>query len=331
MRQALDIAASAISPGSSAMTISWSIVGYQQVAVIRSKLSGYAPSTANKTLAAVRGVLRQAFALGQIDPEVYQRATSVRSVRGARVVRGRAVTKAELKKLFEVCDVRTVAGARDAALLAVAYGAGLRRSEITQLDLSDLDPTTWKLIIRGKGNKQRLAYATNGARLALAKWTSVRGSHSGPLFLPVNKADRIEHRRMTEQAVYMILRRLGQKAKIEKFSPHDLRRTFIGDLLDAGADIVTVQALAAHASVTTTARYDRRPERTRQKAAEMIHVPFGGAKRFGRPSACVRSPTASRAPGSVTSRTPGRSAPGTQATEPCRRSPCRAIRSGSPR
>lgn len=275
MRQVLDLAASTISPGANATSISWSTVGYQQVAAIRSKLSGYAPSTANKTLAAVRGVLRQAFALGQIDPEVYQRATSVRSVRGARVVRGRAVTRAELKKMFAACDRSTVAGARDAALLAVAYGAGLRRSEITQLDLSDLDPTTGKLIVRGKGNKERLAYATNGARLALARWTSVRGNRAGPLYLPVNKADRIEHRRMTEQAVYMILQRLGQKAKIEKFSPHDLRRTFIGDLLDAGADIVTVQALAAHASVTTTARYDRRPERTRQTAAEIIRVPFG--------------------------------------------------------
>lgn len=274
MRQVLDLAASAISPGSNAMTTSWSTVGYQQVAAIRSKLSGYAPSTANKTLAAVRGVLRQAFALGQIDPERYQRAISVRSVRGERLARGRAVTQDELKMMFAACDVSTVAAARDAALLAVAYGAGLRRSEINRLDLSDYDKATGKLIIRGKGNKERLAYATNGSLLALAKWTSVRGSHPGPLFLPVNKADRIEHRRMTEQAVYMILRRLGQKAKIEKFSPHDLRRTFIGDLLDAGADIVTVQALAAHASVSTTARYDRRPERTRQRAAEMIHVPF---------------------------------------------------------
>lgn len=276
MRQVLNLAASTISPGANATSISWSTVGYQQVAVIRSKLSGYAPSTANKTLAAIRGVLRQAFALGQLDPERYQRAISVKSVRGERVVRGRAITRAELKKMFDICGPGTVAGARDAALLAVAYGAGLRRSEITQLDLSDLDPITWKLIIRGKGNKERLAYATNGARLALARWTSVRGRHPGPLFLPVNKADRIEHRRMTEQAVYMILQRLGRKAKIEKFSPHDLRRTFIGDLLDAGADIVTVQALAAHASVTTTARYDRRPERTRQTAAEMIHVPFAG-------------------------------------------------------
>ena len=92
--------------------------------------------------------------------------------------------------------------------------------------------------------------------------------------MPVSQTGIIATRGMSDQAVLGLVRRLARRAKIPMFSPHDLRRTFIGDMLDAGADIASVAALAGHSQVTTTTRYDRRGERARRRAAETIHVPF---------------------------------------------------------
>jgi site-specific recombinase XerD len=73
-----------------------------------------------------------------------------------------------------------------------------------------------------------------------------------------------------------MLQKRAHEARVKSFSPHDLRRTFVSDLLDAGADIATVAKMAGHASVNTTARYDRRPEDAKRKASGLLHVPYRG-------------------------------------------------------
>lgn len=257
--------------------LDWSALRYQHTAAIRSRLAErYAPATVNKMLAALRGVLREAWRLGQMPAEDYQRAVDLESVRGSTVLRGRMLSPGELKALVDDCraDVGP-AGARDAALLAVLYVAGLRRAEAVALDVADLDTKTGELLVRsGKGRKARTTYATNGGMEALRAWIAVRDSAPGALFYRVRRGGHIVRERMTPQAVLDIVRRRAEGASVKRFSPHDLRRTFISELLDAGADLSTARALAGHANVQTTARYDRREERSKKKAAEMLHFPY---------------------------------------------------------
>jgi site-specific recombinase XerD len=142
------------------------------------------------------------------------------------------------------------------------------------LDVSDYDPETGALLVRGKGNKERSAYIDGGAAEAMGAWLTVRGEEPGPLFCPVTQTGQVVVRPMTDQAVYAILQTRAEKAKVKAFSPHDLRRLCVSDLLDAGVDISVVQRFVGHANVTTTARYDRRGEQAKKKAAKSLHVPF---------------------------------------------------------
>uniref|UniRef100_A0A1D9GAJ0 Integrase n=1 Tax=Moorena producens (strain JHB) TaxID=1454205 RepID=A0A1D9GAJ0_MOOP1 len=99
---------------------------------------------------------------------------------------------------------------------------------------------------------------------------STRGNQPGALLCPIQKGGQIQYRKMTPQAVLLILQKRAKEAGVESFSPHDFRRTFCSDLLDAGIDIVTVQKLAGHASPVTTAKYDRRGEEVKRRAVQKL-------------------------------------------------------------
>ncbi len=294
MRGALETMARLLSGGRmDALSLDWGELRYGHTAAVRAALDEkYAPAMANKCLAALRGVLKAAWRLGQIPTDDYQRAADIPSVRGESLPRGRALSRGELHALFAVCaEDNRIKGARDAALLAVLYGGGLRRSEAVALDVEDYEPEGGVLTVRsGKGRKPRVVYLTHGGKGALEEWLAWRGGErSGlgggeggpllaPLFLPVLKSGRLIQRRLSDQAVRKVLRERTLQAGVKVAAPHDMRRSFISHLLEAGADISTVQKLAGHANVSTTTRYDRRGEAAKQKAAELLHVPWEKAR-----------------------------------------------------
>jgi site-specific recombinase XerD len=273
--------------GERAETLDWARLRYEHVAAIRTRLmETRAPATANLALCAVRGVLRQAWKTGRMDTEAFHRAVDVPGVHGEPLRRGRALDVSELRRLFQACARdRSAIGRRDEAILGVTYSTGLRRAEIVGLDLRDYDTATGELRVRhAKGARQRVAYVVDGAKKALRGWLKARGTGPGPLFWPSNGRGRPPvNRRMTPEAIFVLLRRRSREAGIAACSPHDLRRAFVTDLLDAGADLLTVQTLAGHANPATTWRYDRRAEATKRRAAELLRIPFT-AQSDARPS-----------------------------------------------
>lgn len=277
MEQALHTIAGHLSGNQQdAFALAWGQLEYQHTQAVRVLLAEqYAPATANKMLSALRGVLKEAWRLGFMTAEAHDRATDLQGIKSTTLPRGRALSTGEIGALLRTCaDDLSPAGARDAAAIVVMQGAGLRRSEVVALDHIDYDAATRALRIRdGKGNKDRETYLGSSAVLTLDEWLTVRGNAPGPLFCPVNKSGRIAIRRMTAQSLMEALQKRAAAAGVAHFSPHDLRRTFISQLLDAGADISTVQRLAGHANVQTTTRYDRRGEEAKRKAADLLHTP----------------------------------------------------------
>lgn len=261
--------------------VSWGLMRYEHTQAIRTQIAErYSATTANRHLSALRGVLKEAWRLGYMSAEDYQRAIDLKPVKGQKVKQaetGRHLDSGEIKGLMDACYDGTNAGTRDAAIIAVGYGCGLRRSEIANLELADYDHDKGALLIRqGKGNKERVAYLPGGATAALDAWLSIRGNDAGPLFYSTRRGDHIESKGLTAQAIYNILASRAEGAGIKRFTPHDLRRTFAGDLLDAGEDISTVQKMMGHSNVNTTAGYDRRDSKAKKKAASKLHVPYRG-------------------------------------------------------
>ncbi len=131
-------------------------------------------------LAAFRGVLKEAWRLGLMSAENYHRAVDLKAIKSETLPRGRALSSGELRALFESCADGTKAGIRDAALLAILYAGGLRRSEAVGLDLSDYQPETGALTVRG-GKGERIGSSTpatdqpmpSGTGSPFAEWRRV--------------------------------------------------------------------------------------------------------------------------------------------------------------
>ena len=139
---------------------------------------------------------------------------------------------------------------RDVAIMELFYSSGLRLSELTALDVADVDLYTESVRVFGKGRKERICPVGLPALEAISHYRAAANVHSGPLF--ISKA----RRRMSTRSIWLILKRYLRHTSIPiSISPHKLRHSFATHMLDRGADLRSVQALLGHASLSTTQIY----------------------------------------------------------------------------
>lgn len=242
--------------------------------MVRAQLEGCgaAPATAGRVLASLRGVLRECYRAGLIDRETLDQCCDVRPVSGTRVPPGRHIERPEVAALLEdaAADERP-AGLRDQVILALLWGTGMRRAELAAVHVEDTTPDSVR--VRGKGGRERVCWLPPSCAQVLARWLRARGTSPGPLICAIGRRGFEPPRAVGPQAIYLALSERARRAGVRPLRPHDLRRTFIGELLDSGVDLATVQAVVGHASPATTSRYDRRGERAARDAAARLTLP----------------------------------------------------------
>ncbi len=155
---------------------------------------------------------------------------------------------------------------RDAAIMEIFYSSGLRLAELASLNVADIDPYTESVRVLGKGRKERVCPVGAPALTAVSRYRAAARVESGPLFLGKTR------QRLAPRSIWLILKRYLRYTSIPiSLSPHKLRHSFATHLLDAGADLRSVQALLGHASLSTTQIYTHVTVERLKRAYDSAH------------------------------------------------------------
>jgi len=160
-----------------------------------------------------------------------------------------------------------------AAVLSLLWHTGMRRSEIHNLDITNYDPASGKImVLDSKWNKSRPVWVSGTAKDILDRYIKVRGNEDGRMWYRYDKGGNLIAKRIESgQAIYNHVSEVGKKLGI-KVKPVDFRGTLCGNLLDNGVDICKVADIMGHSSVATTQKYDKRPEKYLEESMKSQNI-----------------------------------------------------------
>lgn len=234
---------------------------------------GYAKATVARRLASVRSWCRFLCREGQLATNP---AEGLRSPRQDKKL-PHFLNVEDVLRLLNAPSTEDSFGLRDRAILETLYSGGLRVSELTGLEVADLDLDSGVATVRGKGKRERLVLLGPYALEAIKHWLTCREA-----FLSSGSFDRRRQQsalflnkngtRLTSRSVGRLLRKYCQMAGLDpKTSPHSLRHSFATHLLDRGADIRSVQELLGHRSLATTQIYTHVTTHRLQESYQKAH------------------------------------------------------------
>ncbi|EGP1633349.1 site-specific integrase [Salmonella enterica] len=260
--------------GADAADYPWEQLNYAAVAKVRAALldDGYAVSSVNMALSALRGAAQTAFNLNCMDAETLARIRSVKRISGDIQRKGRALDKQEIRALIHATKQhpQPVRRYRDTAIVLTLCGTGLRAGELVKLERRDYDNGI--LTVRqGKGRKYREIHVADAVDKAIRAWLKVSVNEAeNALFSRIQRNGKTASQPLTTTGLTGILVELQHTSGIARFTPHDMRRTFITRLLEQGVDINTVRQLSGHSDISTTTRYDYRGEEMKISASQQL-------------------------------------------------------------
>lgn len=226
--------------------------------------AGTATASITRKVSTVRGFYRFLVREGKLKANPLAWVNAPRRERRLPTI----LSREQLTALIESADEGTPQGLRNRALLELMYAAGVRLGEIVALDTGSMDLAERRLLVRGKGNKERVVLIGGPAEQALRRYLQ-RGrptlAVADERALFVNR----EGRRLSGRSIQQIVRRHAMRAGIDqRVFPHLLRHSFATHLLDGGAEIRVVQELLGHASASTTQIYTHVTEERQREVME---------------------------------------------------------------